>query len=200
MGLDERDSDGFRLRPDGKTLQIMIAATNAAQFELPLVKEYWDDVGVKTDFKQVDDAFYHTQFNAAQLDLHVWAGDRMTEGLWYALGWTEFDYSGRFSFAPLWKLWLMTDGKEGEEPPDDIKRIAEISDIWRTTTPGTEEYEQIAKEICDYFADHTYVIGTVGMTPYPLLLPINLGNYRGGLHSADNNAWVSKFPAQFFLK
>lgn len=198
MGLDKRDSAGFRLRPDGKTLQIMLAGIWPSQFELPLIKEYWDDVGVKTDFKQVDDAFYWAQYGAAQLDLAIWAGDRMTEGLWYAMRSSHWD---SFTYAPLWGQWLNSDGKEGEEPPDEIKHIFEVQNDWRASIPGTEEYKRLAKEICDFFAEHIYVIGTVGMTPYPVYLKDNLRNFdESGMLSADSCMWVSKFPAQWFFK
>ncbi len=59
---------------------------------------------------------------------------------------------------------------------------------------------RLATEIGDYFAEHTYVIGTVGMTPYPVYLAPNLKNFdEGGMLSADSCMWVSKFPAQWFF-
>ena len=51
MGLDKRDSEGFRLRPDGRRLSITIDYTESDTPKTPtleLVKEYWEAVGVQT--------------------------------------------------------------------------------------------------------------------------------------------------------
>jgi peptide/nickel transport system substrate-binding protein len=54
-GLDKKDSQGFRIGPDGNTFSLVVeyADTRVNTF-LELVKEYWEDVGVKTTIKLED--------------------------------------------------------------------------------------------------------------------------------------------------
>ena len=54
MGLDKKDSEGFRLMPNGEKLTVEIGHTGeiaAWASAAELVKEYWDDVGVRTTVK-----------------------------------------------------------------------------------------------------------------------------------------------------
>lgn len=197
MGLDKRDSDGFRLRPDGETLAIMIEGYVSAMPMLPLIKEYWDDVGVKTDFKEDDIGLFITRLVNSELDVVPWVGDRMTEGMWYALRLSLWD---NFFYARSWNDWLQSGGENGEEPPEEIKHMFEVANNWRVTNPGSEEYMRLAKEQLDFFSEHLYVIGTVGMPPVAVYIKNNLKNYSVGMLTADSGTLVSKFPAQWYLE
>ena len=54
-GLDRKDSDGFRIGPDGKTLSVLVEYANERGTTfLELIKEYWEAVGVKTTIKLED--------------------------------------------------------------------------------------------------------------------------------------------------
>jgi peptide/nickel transport system substrate-binding protein len=61
VGLDKKDGDGFRLLPSGKALLIPIEYSGGDDVTkvLEIVKEYWDDVGVKTVVKYQEGAFFH---------------------------------------------------------------------------------------------------------------------------------------------
>ena len=58
LGMTERDADGFRIRPDGETLQLVITTRNDDISDLELVKSYWEDVGIKTVINQVERSLY----------------------------------------------------------------------------------------------------------------------------------------------
>jgi len=52
VGLNKKDSDGHRLRPDGKLLSIVMQYyTDTDLPTLELVREYWEAVGLKTTIK-----------------------------------------------------------------------------------------------------------------------------------------------------
>ena len=65
--------------------------------------------------------------------------------------------------GPLWRRWYATGGKEGAEPPPEMKRIVEIVDKARTV--GPDEQVKLSQELYRIWADNLFEIGTVGLTP-----------------------------------
>ncbi|MGH2404536.1 MAG: hypothetical protein ACRDGN_08730, partial [bacterium] len=70
---------------------------------------------------------------------------------------------GTINTGPLWKQWYDTAGKEGVEPPAEVKRLAELIDRGRTANP--REQVRIAQEIFKIWVDNAFEIGTIGLTP-----------------------------------
>ena len=57
MGLQWDRNNQFRLRPDGKVLEAQVWVNNESQSLIDiteLVKEYWEDIGVKIDRRTGD--------------------------------------------------------------------------------------------------------------------------------------------------
>ena len=65
------------------------------------------------------------------------------------------------TIGPLWRRWYATGGKEGMEPPPEVKRIVEIVDKARTV--GPEEQVKLSQELYRIWAENLYEIGTVGL-------------------------------------
>ncbi len=78
-----------------------------------------------------------------------------------------------------WMTWYNTDGKSGEEPPEDISTLFELLDKWQTTLPGSDEYIKLGKKILKRHAEGLYYIGTVGLVPRPVIVKNNVGNMPG---------------------
>jgi peptide/nickel transport system substrate-binding protein len=60
-------------------------------------------------------------------------------------------------------MWYDTGGKEGVEPPAEIKRIVELIDRGKTVSP--QQQARIAKEIFTIWVDNVFEIGVIGLTP-----------------------------------
>jgi len=172
IGLDQRDSDGFRLRSDGKTLTIymnyLIQAGDPALHEL--AKEYWEDVGVKVELKEVSSEAYRTMASSNEHDIALFNSGTVLEPLAYANPYRLRPPFGDRALEPLcggpWYEWWNTDGEAGEEPPDqDIKDLFDMVDEWTTTIPGTDEYLKLGKEIVQVHLDHFWLIGTITASP-----------------------------------
>jgi peptide/nickel transport system substrate-binding protein len=117
MGLDKRDAEGFRLGPDGKTFTIVIEPHNDFWDHGPvaqLAAQFWNKVGIKTSVKPLTGAIWGPKVNANELQSTV-LFDVST--LWY------YQAYGFDLWGALWNIWRATGGKEGEEPPAEVKAL-----------------------------------------------------------------------------
>lgn len=131
IGLKERDKEGYRLGLDGKELMLIIYANATSPAEAPetmeLVKIQWTEVGIRAMVKPQAAALWYAQHNAGKHDLssrmsHFGGGPvhpTLNENLFALSGW---------EMAPKWALWMDTNGAEGFEPPEDVKRLRELKE------------------------------------------------------------------------
>ena len=196
VGITERDSDGFRVGPDGKPILILVEYPEWAGevmgdiFEL--VKEYWEDVGLKVALKVLAGAQFgqrsraldhvimsHPYADTGEIGDYVWSGRA-------AVG------SGGLSWSPAWKSWLdaneaVRTGRKtledfeggtlpGEEPPEEIKELDYLSLEKQRTKFGSRKYVEIMQKMYDFHAERLYVVGTVGMVPTLYIAKTGIGN------------------------
>jgi peptide/nickel transport system substrate-binding protein len=205
MGLDKKDKDGFRLRPDGKPLQITIdywpGEGGPAKISIvELVQNYWSKVGVRTTSRQLERSLLQTRRQAGDIDATIWHTGQCSDPLWILNPWHFLPVSWEFTTGPQWALWYTSGGKSGEEPPADVKKALKL---WETVQTSLDEKKQIeaGKEMLKLFVENLWGIGTVGLQPWPVIVKNSLRNVpEGGLLAWD---WVylSRYrPEQFFIK
>jgi peptide/nickel transport system substrate-binding protein len=73
-------------------------------------------------------------------------------------------------------VWLDTQGAEGEEPPEPIKRIYQLTQEWLNTPYGTPEYEQLINEVITINVENLYYFGTVSTSPTVWIVGNRLAN------------------------
>ncbi len=179
MGL-KKDADGFRLRPDGKRLEIIIDNWSAGQSRgkvVQLVKEYWDDVGVRTNLKDMPGSLYGQRGLANERDVGYWCTDPSDDLGTFVNPKTfrpPWQYGNGLAY-PWWQ-WYSTDGQAGEEPPQDIKNLYSMIEEWQKTRPGSDEYMQKGQAIFNTNVRQLWQIGTVGMAPWPFIVSNKLKN------------------------
>ena len=95
LELTHRDREGYRSRPDGKTLALTITFPSgifgAWSDVLEMVKKYWEDVGVKVAIVPVDRSLYQVKCDSGDLEIGIWNFDRNAAVLadpGRILGWT----------------------------------------------------------------------------------------------------------------
>jgi peptide/nickel transport system substrate-binding protein len=218
MGLTQKDNDGFRLRPDGKPLQLLVEFMNVNYTEaLELVKEYWEEVGLKVLLKLEEGAFFGTRSGMVDHGI-MCAGCYAAGEIGNYINTAEFWRPGgsEFSWGVAWDLWLgadqeIKDGRKtladfggempGEEPPDDIKQIVQWIKERGQVPYGSKEYIEISQKIFDLHMEKLYMIGTVGLVPWVAVVKNNIGNFPstlgGGYYHALHINW---FGDQFFVK
>jgi peptide/nickel transport system substrate-binding protein len=125
LGLDQKDAEGWRLRTDGEgplILEVSFVTAYFQNFEAmsELVESHWEDnLGIQVILAPKDVSVYgeHRRSNKNQ----VFVGGVTTVGT------QPNDPSSMTSdLSPLVADWYATDGVDGVEPTDSLKRLTEI--------------------------------------------------------------------------
>ncbi|MCK4617668.1 hypothetical protein KAT45_02070, partial [Candidatus Aerophobetes bacterium] len=98
--------------------------------------------------------------------------------------------------GPEWRRWYDTKGKEGEEPPQEIRKIFNLADEWLNVAYGTEKYVKLANELITLNVKGFYLIGMVESSPRPVIRKNGLrnarregGQFRPGLGAYMTDQW-----------
>jgi len=167
LGLTKRDSQGIRLMANGKpaTIEISVVPAFGAWPDVAqLVAKDWQAVGIRTIVQIRERALQLNMRLANQLMTEVWNEDT-----------TAYPFTGgakldprnspvqTLTIGPLYYRWLTSNGKEGVEPIEPLKRIMQLIDTGRTV--GRDGQVKAAQELFRIWADNLFEIGTVGLTP-----------------------------------
>lgn len=207
MGLDQRDADGFRMRPDGETLFINFEVQvpeDAWQKIGELVTSYWNAVGVKTNYNIIGLDLYRERRNGNKVDMAAWGADILDIGeVANGLGNTRPHWGARAS-GHLWREWLQSDGEEGEEPPQEIQDLWNLGEEFLDAPYGSAEWLALGKEFFKKSFEGLYQIGTIQRPPQPLLFKTNLKNTppndTTGQWSWSYRQWVMFMPEQWYFE
>ncbi|GAB5467276.1 MAG: ABC transporter substrate-binding protein [Rhodospirillales bacterium] len=206
MGLVDSNGDGLRERPDGRPLVVrMVYSSQGAPVKMhELVRDYWSDVGVRADLKEVTSDEYRASANNNDLDMTVWKYDGVS-GPTVSQDVTAFVPPFGDFFNPgtgfAWAAWKKTDGAEGVEPPEDIKKLWPLSQDFIQKQLGTPESNAIGQQIADIHVDHMLKIGTVGDIVGPFVHRNDLQNVRPLTAKSYDFYWTYPYrPQQWWLQ
>ncbi|AEE96393.1 ABC transporter substrate-binding protein [Mahella australiensis] len=188
MGMNKKDSEGFRLGPDGKRFTINFEVANLAPDIIPatqLVVEFWKNVGIYSTMKTIDNTLWSQRNAANELQASVmWT----SACLWYnVVGFPQdYAFSGR-----LWWNWYSTGGKQDkvditdssgktvksitpEEPPEEVKAIYDSIAKMGVLPPdeAKAEYENFRKLMYNSLLNLTLVENA----KQPFIANAKLGN------------------------
>ena len=201
IGLTKRDSEGYRVLPNGERLDIVMDIVGERGF--PEVSEllagYWKDVGVRMTVNTLERSFLVTRANAGEWIASVWQNNRgltpEVEPVFLLPG------GGGLGQVNHWRQWWDSDGARGEEPP--AGPICEIFELYDQvlTTADTDEQVELMQQIVKLNMDHIWYTGVVGDLPQVVIVKDNFMNVpENGVFD-----WVQKTPGpeapeQFFIK
>jgi peptide/nickel transport system substrate-binding protein len=199
MGL-KKGSDGKRLRPDGKPLQISLDVQIAPQTWVDIaeiVASKMKSVGIDTEVKNETKELLRQRIQSSAHDIALWPGDGGLECLleprWY------FPYSSESFNAPLYAQWFQSNGAKGEEPPPEIKEMMQTyQQIIRTVSD--EKKKELFASIIAANEKHLWVIGTIYPPPDYYVAAPNMFN----VPKKDFESWPYPnpgpiHPEQFFF-
>ena len=208
IGLTARDGQGFRLGPDGSPLQFTIhhqtIEIGSSRGELlELIKEYWEEVGIKTELRGHESSFFWELTSSDQFDVAVRAFEKLIQHL---------AASTESNWAPLWGQWLDAvyareagGDDEGELPGEQPPRWIEEHDrrIYQLqqTPDSSEEYRELVYQVAETQAENLFWIGTVGQVPVPVVARNRVGNVMNQF--VPRHVWtggLSEFVDQLYLK
>lgn len=182
MGLSERGSDGFRLRPDGEPLVITIlfqSGLDQRADEVTLVETYWENIGLNINQELVERSLYTERVGNGDVDIGVWGADRNSVVMADVSRYTGEQADG--PWAPLYGAWWANQPRASEEPPADHP----IREIWRLWEAARAEPDEATRndlftQMLNIHKEHPYMIGTVGENPQPVIVANNVGNVQDG--------------------
>ncbi len=156
LGLIRRDEEGYRLSRDGFPIQLLIE-TDVAGTTLDILEticEYWRAIGIKAEAKVVEGSLLTERTKSSQIMIQA-----------RPLG--SFlppvpEFSSNY-IAPLFGMWKLTNGKNGERPTPEFMHLIKLWEQKRNCT--VEEEVEIYKKIYEIFANNVWVIGLVGEIP-----------------------------------
>ena len=185
MGLDERDSGGFRLRPDGQRLTFNIEHAGERVGPVTdklteMIVTQWLDIGIEATTKQVQESLYTEDMLAYRVHCGVWHADRCTDMLLHIQPqWFIPTGDGNQGTAcAAWVAWYNAADRTDPEliqPPDEVKKLYDLFDQM-TSVVDEDERVALGQQIFDYLADNPLEIGLVLECPAPLLFNKNMRN------------------------
>ena len=200
MGLTMGD-DGVRLRPDGASLSIVLwDAINRIPMS-ELVAEYWEDVGVDVEINPSTREAFKQALLANEVHASVWFADVVSEkDLYQRPIWLRPPYgidSTPVGGGLAWRQWWLTDGAEGEEPPEYQQEQMRMVDEWQLTQIGTDRYLELGTQLVANTVENIYHFGTVGEAPEVFIRSNRLRNftpvegvvYISHLESGHSDQW-----------
>jgi len=185
MGLDQRDGEGYRLRPDGDRLSYLIEhagiRVGASVHEFTeMVCTFWREIGIDATTKEIDESLYNERMYANEVECGIWHADRCTDMLlpiqmqWYI----PTNDCGQGTVSCAWQDWYQAVDKEAEgivAPPEDIQQLYAFVDEMRAVVDDDERVA-LGQKVFDYLAETPLAIGTVLESPCPIIYNKNLRN------------------------
>ena len=202
IGLTERDGDGFRRLPDGRTMQIVVetAGEDTEQTDvLELIRDNWAEIGVKMFVKPSQREVFRNRIFAGETQMSIWSG--------YANGLQSPDMSPR-ELAPTeqihleWPKWgqfYETSGQMGEAP--DLPAASELLSLyeqWIRAQARTER-EAIWHRMLEIHSEQLFTIGIISAVPQPVVVRVGLHNVPAeAVYAWDPGAQIGIFRPDSF--
>lgn len=210
LGYDERDSDGYRLRPDGERLQFTVNVANDALIDfwpdaMLLVAEDWEEVGVRAIINSINRDSWQAAMDDHDFEATVWVGEgaRGSEAIrpnWYMAA----GPGGGGLWASQWSGWYEARGDVDYELRNE--RLPAVEEQHRLYDeylgePDPDVRDQLFRQILEIAKENFWCIGTV-RSPGPYAIVHNrLHNVGGPMpESPDYNTPAPANPEQWFIE
>jgi peptide/nickel transport system substrate-binding protein len=166
-GFSSKDSQGFRLRSDGKRVAFVLEL-DAGRVEFvnmsTLLQNYLKAVGIDMQIRTMDRSLWEIrvrtnwEFDAT---IHRFGGgvgqSILIDPRYY------FPFNGNSVYAPAWQTWYNNPSGTGakmkpEEPPEPVKRSMELYNQIKATGDLAQQVK-LMQEILEICADQFYTVG-----------------------------------------
>jgi peptide/nickel transport system substrate-binding protein len=179
LGLTKRDSEGIRLLPGGRPMEIVIENSGESTEQsdvLELIRDSWRLIGIKLFSKPLQLALFRNRVFSGETMMSISKG--IENGLATAdmRPWELAPTSQQQLEWPKWGQYMETKGKAGR--PADLPAVSRLKDryvAWMDAT-SEDDHAQIWHEMLSLWADEVYSIGTVGGVLQPIVVNAELAN------------------------
>lgn len=204
IGLDKKDSEGFRLRTDGKgrlRIEWIVVGANMANYTgvAEMVATQWKKIAIQADVKETERSLAQTRALGNEHQLYSW--NNSGAELLYLFPRHAIPVEPTEAYlGPLWAKWFASGGTAGKKPDDP--EMLKIFDLFRSASgQKSEQRIKTAQEIWKILVDQQYAIGLWGGSASVRITNNKLGNVPGA-QCSDQNCRTpgSSMPSTFYFK
>jgi peptide/nickel transport system substrate-binding protein len=165
VGMKDVDGDGILELPDGSkyVMNLQFATQGLPTPVAELVAQYWTNVGVKTNIKEVTPDEFRSAQSANQLDvLSFEKGQPLAVILGNNKLWIP-PFDGYFDLRTgmLWGEYIDTKGASGVKPPAYTDQLLADINAFQSTPVGTAKSDEIGNRLVATMTSKLLFIGTV---------------------------------------
>lgn len=201
MGLTARDAAGFRLRPDGKRLDIIVetAGESTEQTDiLELVADTWREIGVQLLVRPSQREVFRRRVFSGEAVMSVWSGEFGLPTPDMSPAWLAPVSEEQLQWS-RWGLHFETKGRRGEPPVlPAARRLVDLYRRWLISTDRAER-ARIWGEMLAINAEEVFTIGILGGTLQPVIVANGLrGVPEKGVYAWDPGAHFGLYSPDTF--
>lgn len=204
MGLIDINGDGMRELPDGSrfipTLEYVDTET-PKQISMELITSYWQAIGIDVRARLIDRGLQLARAMSNEFVMTLWHADRTTDILFPGNPdfWVPRKIAASLAMWSEWSRWYLTQGAQGEQPPEQIVELQRLADEFGTSMDPARRIE-LGKQILAANAENLWTIGTVGLAPQPVVVSDRLQNVVDqGLWGWDVRGTMPYHPSTWYL-
>lgn len=179
IGLTKKDKDGFRLRPDGKPLQLTILTNLSFPIHpdvMQVVAQHWSKVGIKTVVDAISGTLWWPRIQSSDYQIAGYTAEFNKDCFEITYSTISIIPSGTSTYwCPLWGLWYASGGKSGEKPTGDALKLISIFDRLKLTI-SQKERDLLIEEMFKIWSKNLWVIPTAGSYNLPVIVKNNFRN------------------------
>jgi peptide/nickel transport system substrate-binding protein len=202
MGLTARDAKGFRLRPDGARLDIIVetAGESTEQSDiLELVADTWTRLGIELLSRPSQREVFRRRVVSGEAVMSVAASDlfglptpEMSPGSLAPVAEEQLQW-------PRWGLYFESKGHRGEAPELPAARhLVELYRRWLVSADRGEQ-ERVWGEMLEINAEELFSIGILGGTLQPVVVAATLrGVPERGIYAWEPGAHFGLYGPETF--
>ena len=202
IGLTKRDSEGTRLLPDGRPMDIIIEDSGESSEKsdiLELVRDSWRHLGIRLFSKPEQLTLFRERVFSGQAVMSLDNG--IENGLATARrSPAEFAPTSQQQLEwPKWGQFMETKGKAGEAPT--LPAAAKLKDLYGQWLAASAEgdHARIWHEMLKIYADQVYSIGLVAGVLQPVVVNKRLRNVPDqGIYAWDPGAQFGMYKPDGF--
>jgi len=204
IGLTKRDSDGMRLLPDNRPLEIIVENSGESTEQsdvLELIRDSWRHIGIRLFAKPLQLTLFRRRVFSGETLMSIDKG--IENGLAAAAmpPWEFAPTSQQQLQWPKWGQYYETKGKAGEAPDlQSATHLKELYEDWLGTALQPDQ-SRIWHAMLQIWADEIFSIGTVAGVLQPIVVGDRLHNIpEEGFYNWDPGAFFGIFkPDTFWL-
>jgi peptide/nickel transport system substrate-binding protein len=202
LGLTRRNSDGVRLLPDGRPMDIVVETSgqSADQVDvLELIRDSWRHIGVRLFVRPLQLTLFRRRVFAGYTLMSIDKG--IEDGLATAdTPPSEFAPTSEEQLEwPQWGQYAQAKGLAGKPPQaPSVVRLERLYEVWMNATTESER-AKIWEEMLRIWADEVFTIGLVAEVPQPVVVNDRLrGVPKKGMYNWTPGAYFGMYKADTF--